>query len=343
MLRALFIGAFLSLAIPGLADAQALAPAKGPAPIETVRIAAGGRAQVNFIPLTLAERLGYFKAEGLNVEVFDYSAGSKSVEALVAGNVELVIGAYEHTLLMQHRGVHIQSLVLLARTHGLVIALSKEHAAKYRSPQDLKGLRIGVSAPGSTTALVLEVLLRKAGMTLDDVSVISVGQSSAAVAAMKYGKIDGISNPDPVITKLVNDGDAVPILDTRTEQGAKDLHGGYLASTAVLTTPQFVARRPAAAQAFANAMVRTLVWLRTASIEDIVANLPPEYFAGDKDLYRQALAANRRNYSEDGRITRELADQTLALLKVGPLANAGEFDLGKTHVDTFVERALKLY
>ena len=319
------------------------AMAQASVPIETVRVAAGGRAQVNFIPLTLAERLGYFKAEGLKVEVFDYSAGSRSVEALVGGNVDLVTGAYEHTLLMQHRGVHIQALVLLARTYGLVIALSKEQAAKYRSPRDLKGLRIGVSAPGSTTALVLEVFLRRAGMTLDDVSVIAVGQSSAAVAAMKYGKIDAIVNPDPVITKLVNDGDAVAILDSRTEHGAKDLHGGYLASSAVLTTPEFVARRPAAAQAFVNAMVRTLAWLKTASVEDIMAHLPPEYFAGDAALYRQALIANRRNYSEDGRITAELASNTLALLKIGPLADAGPLDLGRTHVDTFVERALKLY
>ena len=313
------------------------------APTETVRIAAGGRAQVNFIPLTLADRLGYFKAEGLNVEVFDYSAGSRSVEALVAGNVDLVTGAYEHTLLMQHRGVQIQAVVLLARTYGLVIALSKERAAKYRSPQDLKGLRIGVSAPGSTTALILEVFLRKAGMTLDDVSVIAVGQSSAAVAAMKYGKLDGIVNPDPVITKLVNDGDAVPIVDTRTEQGAKDLHGGYLASSAILTTPEFIARRPAAAQAFASAMVRTLIWLRTASVEDIMAQLPAEYFAGDRELYRQGLAANRRNYSQDGRITPQLAGNTLAFLRIGPLADAGPLDLARTYADTFVERALKLY
>ena len=334
---ALLIGAMLAVATTTLAMAQASKPP------ETVRIAAGGRAQVNFIPLTLADRLGHFKAEGLNVEVFDYQAGSKSVEALVAGNVDLVTGAYEHTLLMQHRGVHIQALLLLARTYGLVIALSKEQAAKYRSPQDLKGLRIGVSAPGSTTALVLEVFLRKAGMTLDDVSVISVGQSAAAVAAMKYGRVDGIVNPDPVITKLVNDGDAVAILDSRTEQGARDLHGGYLASSAILATPEFLARRPAAAQAFVNAMVRTLAWLKTASIEDIMAHLPPEYFAGDAALYRQALIANRHNYSEDGRITAELASNTLALLKIGPLAEAGPLDLGRTYADSFVERALKLY
>lgn len=336
MLKAFLIGTMI-LAAMTPANAQTAAPA------ETVRIAAGGRAQVNFIPLTLADRLGYFKAEGLNVEVFDYQAGSRSVEALVAGNVDLVTGAYEHTLLMQHRGVHIQALVLLARTHGFVFALSKEQAAKYRSPRDLKGLRIGVSAPGSTTALALEVFLRRAGMTLDDVSVIAVGQAAAAVAAMKYGKIDGIVNPDPVSTKLTTDGDAVAILDGRTEQGARDLHGGYLASSAILTTPGFIARRPAAAQAFTNAMVRTLVWLRTASIDDIMANLPPEFFAGDADLYRQALIANRRNYSDDGRVTAELAGNTLALLKIGPLAAAGPLDLGRTVSDTFVERALKLY
>ena len=74
-----------------------------------------------------------------------------------------------------------------------------------------------------------------------------------------------------------------------------------------------------------------------------MAHLPPEYFAGDGELYRQALIANRRNYSEDGRITAELASNTLALLRIGPLAGAGPLDLGRTHAETFVERALKLY
>src|ERR1044072_3001985 len=111
----------------------------------------------------------------------------------------------------------------------------------------------------------------------------------------------------------------------------------------MLPPPGVTAGRPAPAEAFASAMVHTLIWLRTASVEDIMAQLPAEYFAGDRELYRQGLAANRRNYSQDGRITPQLAGNTLAFLRIGPLADAGPLDLARTYADPFVERALKLY
>jgi len=308
-------------------------------PPQKITVAAGGKGQLNFLPLTLAEQLGYFKGAGVAVEVLDFQSGTKSVEALIGGSVDLLTGAYEHTLLMQRRNIRIVSLALLTKSYGAVIAVTKDNASSYKSPADLKGKNIGVSAPGSAMALALEIFLKKNGMSLDDVSVIAIGQSSGAIAAVKYGKVYAISNPDPVISKLLNDGDIVPIVDTRTEAGMKQLYGGYIAASAISTTPKFIAERPTAAQGFTTAIVQALKWMDKASTDDIMAKVPPEYYGQDKAGYRQALEAYRSNFSTDGRVTPELANNTFEMLKVGPLAKATNITMEGTYEASFVEKA----
>ena len=64
-------------------------------------IAVGGKNLLYYLPLTIAESLGYFKAEGLDVTIVDFAGGSKALQAVVGGSADVVSGAFEHTLLMQ--------------------------------------------------------------------------------------------------------------------------------------------------------------------------------------------------------------------------------------------------
>src|SRR5205085_358695 len=116
-------------------------------------------------------------------------------------------------------------IALQSRYASIALGLSKARAAGYKSPKDLKGLKIGVTAPGSSTNFFVNALLAGEGLKPDDVAIIGVGASSNAVAAMKKGEIDGISNLDPVITKLERDRDIVIVADTRTAEGMKKYYG----------------------------------------------------------------------------------------------------------------------
>jgi ABC-type taurine transport system substrate-binding protein len=80
--------------------------------------------------------------------------------------------------------------------------MNKAKAAQYKSPADLKGMKIGVTAPGSSTNMFVNVLLAKAALKPDDVSIIGVGATAGAVAIMKRGEIDAMSNLDPVVSML---------------------------------------------------------------------------------------------------------------------------------------------
>ena len=87
--------------------------------------------------------------------------------------------------------------------------------AGYKTPADLKGKKIGVTAPGSSTNVMVNFFLAKAGLKPTDVSIIGVGATQGAVAAMRSGQIDALSNLDPVITLLQRSGDLKVLSDTR--------------------------------------------------------------------------------------------------------------------------------
>src|SRR5215813_11846913 len=144
MLLLRYLAALTLVATPLHAGAQGLEKRE-------VNIAVGGKASLYYLPLTIAEQLGYFKDEGLMINIADFAGGSQALRAVVGGSADVVSGAYEHTLNMQPKGQFLQCFVQQGRAPQIAIGLSKARAATYKSPKDLKGLKVGVSAPGSST------------------------------------------------------------------------------------------------------------------------------------------------------------------------------------------------
>ena len=309
-----------------------------------ITLAVGGKSLIYYLPLTIAERKGFFKAEGLDVEIADFPGGAKALQAMVGGSVDIVSGAYEHTINMQAKGQPIVAIALQGRYNGMVVAISKAKAAQYKSPKDMKGWKVGVTAPGSSTHMAVQNLLVKDGLKADDISAIGVGASSGAVAAMKRGSIDAISNLDPVISKLEADGDVVVVVDTRTAQGMKEVYGGDYHAGCIYAPAEWVKKNPNTTQAVVNAMVRAVLWLKTARVDDIVATVPPEYYGADVGLYKVSLHKNQEGFSPDGRFSMAGARNVYKVLnQFVPEVQKAKIDLAKTFDNSFADKALKKY
>jgi NitT/TauT family transport system substrate-binding protein len=260
-----------------------IAQAQGKIEKPKVSIAVGGKAGFYYLPLTIAERLGYFKDEGLDVEISDFEGGSKALQAVVGGSADVVSGAWENTIDQQPKGLNMQGFVLQGRYPAISMGIAKAKAGAYKSPKDLKGMKIGVSAPGSSTNRLVLHMLAKDGLKGDDVSIIGVGTAAGAIAAVESGNIDAISNVDPVITMLESKGDIVVIADTRTAKGTAAVFGSPEMPAAALYAPiDFVKKNPNTVQALTNAMVRALIWLQKATPDQIASTVPPEYLLGNK-------------------------------------------------------------
>src|SRR5512140_897626 len=133
--------AVASLAAPSLRAQSKLEKSK-------VSLAVGGKAAFYYLPLTISEQLGYFKDEGLDVEISDFAGGAKALQALVGGSADVVSGAFEHTINMQSRNQFIEAFVLQGRAPQIALGVSTKNIPHYKSLADLKGKKIGVSAPG---------------------------------------------------------------------------------------------------------------------------------------------------------------------------------------------------
>jgi NitT/TauT family transport system substrate-binding protein len=311
---------------------------------QKITLAVGGKNLFYYLPLTIAERKGFFKEEGLEVEIVDFPGGAKALQAMVGGSADIVSGAYEHTINMQAKGQAIVAIALQGRYNGIVLAVSKSKAAQYKSPKDLKGWKVGVTAPGSSTHMAVQNLLVKNGLKPDDVSAIGVGASAGAVAAMKKGSIDAISNLDPVISKLEADGDVVVAVDTRTAKGMKEVYGGDYHAGCIYAPVDWVKKHPNTAQAVVNGMVRAVLWLKTARVDDIVAVVPSEYYGSDTALYKVGLHKNQEGFSPDGRFSMQGAQNVYKVLNdFVPEVQKAKIDLARTFDNSFVDKALKKY
>jgi NitT/TauT family transport system substrate-binding protein len=341
MLRTLSFAviAAVCLAVPLAAQAQ------GKIEKPKVSIAVGGKAAFYYLPLTIAERLGYFKDEGLDVEISDFDGGSKALQAVVGGSADVVSGAWENTIDQQPKGLQLQGFALQGRYPMIVVAIAKAKAANYKSPKDLKGMKIGVSAPGSSTNRVVLHLLAKDGLKGEDVSIIGVGTSSGVIAALTSGQVDAVSNLDPAMAMLENMGAVTVIADTRTAKGTEVVFGSADMPAAALYAPiSFIQKNPNTVQALTNAMVRALLWLQTATPDQVAATVPPEYLLGNRAGYLASYDKVKDAFSPDGMFTQAGADNTLKYLAAfNPAIKPADIKLGQTFDNSYAQKALAKY
>jgi len=323
----------LILALAGGARGQAIEK-------KQLTLGVGGKSALYYLPLTICERLGYFKEQGLDVIIEDFRGGAQSLQALVGGSVDVVTGAYEHTIRMQAKGQDIRAVIELGRFPGIAVGLRKDRAPAYKSAADLKGTKIGVTAPGSSTHFFVMYLMSKAGLAPSDASYIGVGAAASAVAAMKRGEIDALSNVDPMITRLEQDGDIKIIADSRTEEGTRAIFGGSNPAAVLYLKHQFAQSNPNTVEALVNAFYKTLKWLEKATPDAIAATVPEEYFLGDRALYLAAVKANKQVYSLTGLIAPAGMQSSADMLTAfDPELKAAKVDLSRTFEDRFVRKA----
>lgn len=322
-----------SLVIPGLRAENRVEKTR-------LNLALGGQTSLYFLPLAVAAHLGYFQAEGVEINFTDFAGGSLALAALAAGSADLVAGGYEHIIAQHGHMVPLQSFVMFGRAPQIALGVSTHTLGGLRTLHELRGKRIGVSAPGSSTQLMAALVLRGFGLTATDVRYVGVGTGHAAVTALRSGQIDAIANVDTAITALQLKGDIRLVVDTRSLNGARTLFGGPMPAGCLYAPLEFVQKNPGTCQALANAVVHALKWLRTAGPADIIQAVPESFLAGDRALYLSAFYNVRETYSIDGMLTEESARTALQVVSaLDPAGRVGRLDLTQTWTNDFARRA----
>jgi len=307
-----------------------------------VSIMVGGLDKVIYLPAELTERLGYFKEQGLTVKLESQPSGASAETALVAGQVNGVVGFYDHTIDLQTKGKCIESVVQFANVPGEVEIVGK--GKSIASTKDLKGKKLGITSAGSSTDFLTQYLAGKAGASTADYTTVAAGAGATFIAALQNGGIDAGMTTDPTAQQIKEKGLGTVLLDMRNEEGTKAALGGLYPASSIYMDCAYVAANPQTVQKLANAFVKTLGFINDHSGAEIAAKMPADYASGSGGLasYTAAIDASKGMFNPTGVMDAEGAKNVLTVLsQFNPnvKGKADTVDLSKTYSTEFATKA----
>jgi len=332
---------------PARISARLLALALLVAPIaasatDKVVMAVGGMEKQIYLPAKLAEQLGYFQEQDLEVEMINTRAGVEAENELIAGEVQAVVGFYDHTIDIQSKGKAIISIVQLSRAPGEVELVSTAASATLKSPADFKGRTLGITGVGSSTDFLTQALAARAGLKSGDFSTIGVGAGNTFIAAIKQGKIDAGMTTEPTISQLLSTGEAKILVDLRSLETTQAALGGPYPAASLYVGSDWLQKNRPIAQKLANAMVRTLRWMAAHTAAEIADKMPREYLVGNRELYVKGLADGKSQFTADGRMPANGPETVLKVMSSFSKNVMGKsIDLARTYTTELVDAAAK--
>jgi NitT/TauT family transport system substrate-binding protein len=326
MLTASALAATLMIAAPAFAN-------------EKVSIMVGGYEKQIYLPAKLAEGLGYFKAEGLDVELLNEGSGVDAENEMLAGAVQGVVGFYDHCIDLQTKGKYVESVVQFSQAPGEVELVSTKHP-EIKSMADLRGKSLGVTGLGSSTNFLSQYLMVKAGVPLGEFTSLPVGAGTTFIAAMQQDKIQAGMTTEPTISRLLKTGEARVLIDMRTVENTKQALGGTYPAASLYMPTDWVEKNKPIVQKLANAFVKTLKFINTHSGAEIADKMPKDFYAGDKENYVKALDSGKAMFTADGVMPAGGPETVLAVLSGFSKSVKGKtVDLSKTFTTEFVKKA----
>jgi NitT/TauT family transport system substrate-binding protein len=162
-----------------------------------------GPDSLTYTPFYLADRLGFFKAEGLDVQFITIDSAAHMVAPLGVGQLDVGGGAISAGLYNAvARGIDIRIVADLGSDppgygfQTLVVRKSLVASGGFKSLKDLKGKSIAITAKGISTTALAAALLKKAGLSIDDVNLVYMPVADQIVA-LSTGALDASLMPEP--------------------------------------------------------------------------------------------------------------------------------------------------
>jgi NitT/TauT family transport system substrate-binding protein len=309
-------------------------------PKEKLTMSVGGEHALVYFPFDLAQRLGYFDREGLEVELIYMKGGSEAAEALVSGSVDYSGNAIDHAIAAAQRG---KSLVMIADfmdEPGVTFLIRPQDKGKYASFKDMKGKTIGVTSPGSATHVLGVWMAKQAGISRDDIKFVGVGAGATVQAALSGGQVDAAIGNDPFATQMIRDGRAAAWLELFHPADVKRAIGfSSYCFTGALTRGDVIAKNPARTQKVVNALVRAQKYMQIHSADEISGALTDEFRGGmGKDAWTPGYTHSAPAYTKNGEIPPE---GVRAVIETNAffLNSDAKVDPAKIYDNRFVDRA----
>lgn len=343
LLRALGLAAPAALGAPGLLARERL----------RVTLALDSRSALTQLPLLLAEQLGMFRLEQLDVEFVETGTDGRTVQAVQAGQgtptaqngapalaAEVGSAGFADMLGRIAAGQPLQAFVAQTTSPLLALGVATRSPTPIQRVADLRGRSIAVPLGGVTASAAVMLSLQQAGVGSHEINWTGLPSLTAASSALRGGQIHAICAPDPKVSQLEQSGDLRVLADIRSQSGSHAVFGGLLPASVLFASADWLQRNPATAQALSHATVRALKWLQTAGMGDIIKAVPEGSLGADRALYLAAFGKVRGSFSQDGLMPPDVSvTGPRAMRAVDVNARLERFDAMRSYTNQFARAA----
>ena len=298
------------------------------------------------IGLYVADKRGYFKAEGLDVEFQNFDSAARMIAPIASGDLQVIAGAASAGLYNAvARGIDIRIVADKVSTppgrtsQTLIVRKDLVESGRYKTLADLKGMKIANTAPGTAASVTLYTMLEKAGLTINDIEQTFLAFPQHVVALTNKA-VDAALPAEPATTQAISSGVAVKVL---TDDEAYPNHQ----IAVIFFAGKFAKEKPEVAKKFLKAFLRGVRdhndglgpdgRFTGAKGEEIIKILNEYTPIKDPQFYRNfPLAA----CNPDGTINIDSLKRDLGVLKREKLIE-GEVDVDKVVDLSFLQAVLK--
>ncbi|MBS0583619.1 MAG: ABC transporter substrate-binding protein [Proteobacteria bacterium] len=322
-----------------LCAAATAAPPATPAPRERIVLLVDEVRQIRSFPVLIAEQLGYFRDEGVDVTVMNTRNEEPYIDMLMDGRIDAVMAYWHHNVVYRAAGKEIEAVVTLGVTPGMRVLVSNQARDKYKTPADLKGARIIAGGAGSSKSTTANYLVLAGGHKLDEYTRAGTEGKDANAKLLSEGKADLVVAPTPDGFFYEKQGASL-FADLTTPAGTRKAFGVLFPSNTIFMKSALVKEKPEIAQHLANAFVRTLKFINTHTPEEIMAKIPADVRKQYGDDYLKVLKEQIPMFANDGRMPEDgAAGEYRVLAEANPKYKS--VDVKQTYTNAFVDKALK--
>ena len=296
------------------------------------------------LPVLLAQHLGYFKAEGLQVDVIEQSLSATTQALSPAPVLQVWSTPLVQSLQAARTADPLLSVVQTGRTPQLALGAPRRMLTGIKSLKELEGKKIGIMEAGSLAQLCVDYAVLLAGGNPKNINYVVLGNPLTAITMLRGGGIEFLCASDPLITMLEKKGEIESLRNFRSLKETQRAFGGLLPGNALLVPASLATKNPELCQSLVNAVVRAVKWLRTAGPSDLLGTMLDSTYLTDRAIYLNAVDNMRESYAIDGMLSNEAFALALRVCNtLDPASAAERKKTGSFFTNEFVLQAKKIF
>ena len=239
------------------------------------------------IVLRLAESLGYFQAEGLEVvrvDLLTVAPDDYLMQApLLKGDIDASYHWFNHAVFGWRHKLPIKAVMVFNDAPGMSVLVANRLKDQIRTAADFKGRNVAEGAGYGTKSVLTHYLARRAGLPSGSYTPVALeheGRQEAVIKGLKAGQVDLMTFQEPITSALQATGLVSMLFDLNSRESTTRVLGAAWPAQSLLLAPSFIAAHPDTVQKLVNALVRTMRYINAHTADECIARLPADYFKG---------------------------------------------------------------